>query len=137
MRLAGEPWKLQPLHQNRMLRRAHGTKPGLLLSVLRSQLRLSNLHQPSRQRRAYILTGPGLASLDYSLVKNTHITELFNVQLRAECFNLLNRANLQVPPLVNGTDIFDSTGAPNSTAGVLTSTTTSSRQIQLGVKVIW
>ena len=84
-----------------------------------------------------ILTGPGLASLDYSLVKNTHITELFNVQLRAECFNLLNRANLQVPPLVNGTDIFDSTGAPNSTAGVLTSTTTSSRQIQLGVKVIW
>jgi len=62
---------------------------------------------------------------------------VFNVQLRAECFNLLNRANLQVPPLVNGTDIFDSTGAPNSTAGVLTSTTTSSRQIQLGVKVIW
>jgi hypothetical protein len=39
--------------------------------------------------------------------------------------------------LVTGTDIFDSTGAPNSTAGVLTSTTTTSRQIQLGVKLIW
>lgn len=84
-----------------------------------------------------ILTGPGLASVDYSLVKNNHVAELFNVQFRAECFNLLNRANFQVPPLVNGTDIFDSTGAPNSTAGVLTSTTTSSRQIQLGLKVIW
>jgi hypothetical protein len=84
-----------------------------------------------------ILTGPGLASVDYSLVKNNHIAELFNVQFRAECFNLLNRANFQVPPLINGTDIFDSTGAPNPTAGVLTSTTTSSRQIQVGLKVIW
>jgi hypothetical protein len=84
-----------------------------------------------------ILTGPGLASLDYSLVKNNHIAELVNVQFRAECFNLLNRANFQVPPLINGTDIFDSTGAPNPTAGVLTSTTTSSRQLQFGVKVLW
>jgi hypothetical protein len=84
-----------------------------------------------------ILTGPGLANLDYSLVKNNHIAELVNVQFRAECFNLLNRANFQVPPLINGTDIFDSTGATNPTAGVLTSTTTSSRQLQFGLKVIW
>jgi len=84
-----------------------------------------------------ILTGPGLASVDYALVKNSHIAELFNVQFRAECFNLLNRANFQVPPLINGTDIFESTGAPNPTAGVLTSTTTSSRQIQVGLKMIW
>jgi hypothetical protein len=39
--------------------------------------------------------------------------------------------------MVNGTDIFDSTGAPNPAAGLLTSTTTSSRQIQLGLKLIW
>ena len=84
-----------------------------------------------------ILTGPGLVNLDYSLVKNNHITESLNLQFRAEFFNLLNRANFQVPPLVAGTDIFDSTGAPNPNAGLLTSTTTSSRQIQLGVKLIW
>jgi hypothetical protein len=84
-----------------------------------------------------ILTGPGLANLDFSLVKNNRIAESFNLQFRAEVFNLLNRANFQVPPLVNGTDIFDSTGARNPTAGLLTSTTTSSRQIQLGLKLIW
>jgi len=84
-----------------------------------------------------ILTGPGLANLDYSLVKNNHIAKSLNLQFRAEFFNLLNRANFQVPPLVAGTDIFDSTGAPNSNAGRLTSTTTSSRQIQLGAKLIW
>jgi hypothetical protein len=84
-----------------------------------------------------ILTGPGLANLDYSLVKNNHIAKSLNLQFRAEFFNLLNRANFQVPPLVAGTDIFDSSGAPNPNAGLLTSTTTSSRQIQLGTKLIW
>jgi hypothetical protein len=64
-----------------------------------------------------ILTGPGLASVDYALVKNSHIAELFNVQFRAECFNLLNRANFQVPPLINGTDIFESTGRPKPHRG--------------------
>ena len=71
------------------------------------------------------------------MAKNTRIRDSFNVQFRAEAFNILNRANYQVPPLVTGTDIFDSTGAPNPNAGVLTSTATTSRQIQLGLKVIW
>ncbi len=87
-----------------------------------------------------ILTGPGLMNLDFSLVKNTRISrisELFDVQFRAEIFNLLNHTNFQVPTLPNNTDIFISTGAPNSSAGILTSTTTSSRQIQLGLKLIW
>jgi len=84
-----------------------------------------------------ILIGPGLINLDFSLAKNTRIGESFNVQFRAEAFNVFNRANYQVPPLINGTDIFDSTGTPNSTSGVLTSTTTTSRQIQLGIKLIW
>jgi hypothetical protein len=84
-----------------------------------------------------ILIGPGLVNLDLSLVKNTHIHDSFNVQFRAEAFNILNRANYQLPPLVTGTDIFDSTGVPNPAAGVITSTTTTSRQIQFGMKLIW
>jgi hypothetical protein len=84
-----------------------------------------------------ILTGPGLVNLDYSVVKNNHIGESLNLQFRAEFFNLLNHTNFQVPPLVTGTDIFESNTTPNPTAGLLTSTTTSSRQIQLGAKLIW
>jgi hypothetical protein len=40
-----------------------------------------------------ILNGPGLANLDFSLIKNNrinHISETFNVQFRAEFFNLTN-----------------------------------------------
>jgi hypothetical protein len=87
-----------------------------------------------------ILPGPGLVNLDSSLIKNSRIkrfSDTFNVQLRAEIFNLTNRANFQVPILPDNTDLYDSSGNPNSAAGLLTSTTTTSRQIQLGVKLIW
>jgi hypothetical protein len=87
-----------------------------------------------------ILPGPGLVNLDSSLIKNTRIpriSETFNAQFRAEVFNLTNRANFQVPTLPDNTDLYDSTGASNPAAGLLTSTTTTSRQIQLGVKLIW
>jgi hypothetical protein len=46
-----------------------------------------------------ILTGPGLINLDSSLIKNNRISESFNLQFRAEIFNLTNRANFQVPTL--------------------------------------
>jgi len=87
-----------------------------------------------------ILPGPGLINLDSSLIKNTRISGIsdrLNVQFRAEVFNLTNRANFQVPTLPDNTDLYDSTGSANSAAGLLTSTTTTSRQIQLGVKLIW
>jgi hypothetical protein len=84
--------------------------------------------------------GPGLMNLDFSLFKNNYIrkiSESFNVQFRAEIFNILNRANFADPVVPNDTDIFDSTGALNSAAGLLKSTTTSSRQIQFALKLIW
>jgi hypothetical protein len=87
-----------------------------------------------------ILPGPGLANLDASLVKNNRISRIsdsLNLQFRAEIFNLANRANFQVPILPDNTDLYDSTGAPSPAAGLLTSTTTNSRQIQLGLKLIW
>jgi hypothetical protein len=87
-----------------------------------------------------ILPGPGLANLDFSLIKNnpiSRISETFNVQFRAEFFNLTNHTNFQVPTLPDNTDIFDSGGARNASAGLLTSTATTSRQIQLGIKLIW
>jgi hypothetical protein len=88
-----------------------------------------------------ILTGPGLMNLDFSVFKNNpirSISESFNVQFRAEFFNILNRANFNVPDLGNGNDdIFDATGTVNPTAGLLTKTTTDPREIQFAIKVIW
>ncbi|HUI57033.1 MAG TPA: TonB-dependent receptor [Bryobacteraceae bacterium] len=85
------------------------------------------------------LIGPGLENLDFSLFKNNpvrSISETFNVQFRFELFNILNHANFQVPVPANR-QIFNSSLQPISTAGVLTSTATTSRQIQLAIKVIW
>jgi hypothetical protein len=87
-----------------------------------------------------ILIGPGLSNLDLSVFKNNYIkriSEIFNVQFRAEFFNILNRPNFAVPLSPTNTDIFDSTGARSGTAGFLTSTTTTAREIQFALKVIW
>jgi len=84
------------------------------------------------------LTGPGLLNFDLSVVKNNYVkrvSDAFNVQFRTEFFNVFNRANF-APPLDNR-NIFDATGAPISNAGLITSTQTPSRQIQLALKIIW
>lgn len=88
-----------------------------------------------------IMIGPGVANLDFSIIKNNYvkrISENFNVQFRTEVFNILNRANFAVPDLGNGNnDIFDSSGAVNPAAGLLTSTTTDAREIQFALKLVW
>jgi hypothetical protein len=87
-----------------------------------------------------ILTGPGTSNLDFSLFKNNYIrriSENFNVQFRAEFFNILNHADFAVPITPDNTDIFDATGAPTGVAGKLTSTSIDSRQIQFALKVVW
>jgi hypothetical protein len=89
------------------------------------------------------LYGPGLATVDFSIFKNfrvTRISEAFNVQFRAEFFNILNHTNFAAPNFLtdgNNNSIFDANGSPLLNAGVLASTTTTSRQIQFGLKVIW
>jgi hypothetical protein len=84
------------------------------------------------------LIGPGLTDLDFSIFKNNpirRISESFNVQFRAEVFNILNHPNF-LPP-TNNTDIFDASGNPISSAGVITSTSNTSREIQFAIKFIW
>ena len=86
-----------------------------------------------------IAPGPGIVNLDFSLFKNNHvrrISETFNVQFRAELFNVLNHANF-LPPLRPANQVFDATLALNGGAGQLTSTSTNSRQVQLALKVTW
>ena len=78
------------------------------------------------------LIGPGVSNLDFSVFKNNpvkRISESFNAQFRAEFFNILNRANFASP--TQNLAVFDQTGLPVSSAGLITSTQTTSRQIQL------
>ena len=78
------------------------------------------------------LIGPGLATWDLSFLKDTHLTERWTLQFRAELFNVLNHANFNQPNAIT----FTPSGV-NPTAGLITSTSTTSRQIQFGLKLLW
>ncbi len=81
-----------------------------------------------------VLEGPGLNTLDFSLAKRIQIAERVSLQFRGEFFNILNHTNFNAPnPIV----FTAATGGPSPTAGVITSTTTTSRQIQFGLKLLW
>jgi Carboxypeptidase regulatory-like domain len=78
------------------------------------------------------LSGPGLATWDFSALKSTAVSERLTVQFRAELFNLLNRANFNTPNLI----VFTPSGL-SGTAGAITSTSTTSRQVQFALKLLW
>ena len=80
------------------------------------------------------LQGPGIAETDLSFAKKFLLTEKFNLQFKAEFFNLFNRTNLNNP---NPVAFTSATSGPSPTAGVITSTSTSSRQVQFGLKLLW
>ena len=72
--------------------------------------------------------GPGLKEVDFSTFKNIRLMERLKLQFRAEFFNVLNHPNFAAPNFLNDA---------NNETGILASTSTSSRQIQLGLKLIW
>ncbi len=82
-----------------------------------------------------VLRNPGLFDTDFALMKETKIpkiSEQFGIQFRAEFFNIFNHTNFTA---LGNTAAFTGTGAPNPTSGAFTSTATTSRQIQFGVKL--
>jgi hypothetical protein len=86
------------------------------------------------------LTGPGLATLDVSVFKNASISEKVTLQFRSEFFNLLNRTNFGPPNatvFTNGTSTASTVPAISPTAGLITTTATTSRQIQFGLKLLF
>ncbi len=98
--------------------------------------------------------GPGLREFDMSFVKNSYVkrfTDSFDIQFRAEIFNIFNRVNYAAPNKVS-TFLFSPPAAPKLTngvysgsldgttiasAGALASTGTSSRQSQFALKIIF
>ena len=94
--------------------------------------------------------GPNLTELDTSLFKTIRINERWNLQFRAEAFNILNRANFGQPTIgvYAGTpspgalalcELPSQSSCPNvsPSAGVITSTATTSRQLQLALKLMF
>lgn len=86
-----------------------------------------------------VMVGPGLLDIDTSLFKNNHvrrISETFNIQFRAEMFNVINHSNFSTP-LPASSQVFTVNLALIPSAGTLTATSTSSRQMQFALKIIW
>jgi len=79
------------------------------------------------------IIGPDLRTVDLIAGKSVLMGGSRELQLRFECFNLLNRANFGTPQQ----NVFNTNGTIREDAGRITTTSTSSRQIQLGVKFVW
>ena len=84
------------------------------------------------------LIGPGLAIWDLSVAKGTQIREHLTVQFRAEIFNILDRANFNTPNLiVSVLQPGSTTPTSSGVGGLITGTSTNSRQVQFGLKLLW
>ena len=77
------------------------------------------------------IVGPGLSNFDFVLSKNFAVTERMKVQFRSEFFNSFNHANFSNPSQIV---VFDASG-PVKSAGRITQTGTTSRQVQFGMKI--
>ena len=91
-----------------------------------------------------ILRGPGFATLDFSVSKDSplgFLGESGALQFRAEFFNLLNRPNFLQPARTVyravSTNPSNPPEAPIANAGRITSTSGTSRQVQLALKLIF
>jgi Carboxypeptidase regulatory-like domain/TonB dependent receptor/TonB-dependent Receptor Plug Domain len=89
--------------------------------------------------------GPGQFDLDFSIIKDTKITEKLSTQFRAEFFNILNHTSLGQPE----PGVFGGTGGPtagptsdgtlfqSATAGQILTTAGANREIQFALKLIF
>jgi hypothetical protein len=85
------------------------------------------------------IIGPGLINFDMDLTKDNHIkkiSEAFNIQFRAEFFNILNRTNF-APPKANNLEALSATGTTPAGFGVLKATQVPNREIQFALKMVW
>lgn len=73
-----------------------------------------------------ILTGPGVRTVNASLLKNTVLAEGVTLQFRGEAFNLLNHANFDLPDIFFGSPAFGKIQSAESP-----------RRIQFGFKLLF
>jgi hypothetical protein len=80
-----------------------------------------------------VVIGPGFSNTDFSVIKNTRLSERVWAQFRAEVFDLFNHANFGQPGNIVGTPSFGritNTRFPTGDSG-------SSRQVQFALKLIF
>jgi hypothetical protein len=77
------------------------------------------------------LIGPGIEELDISLIKTVALRGPLHLQLRADAFNIFNHANFGLPD----NTLFTADGTPRPAAGRITTTTTTGREFQFGLKL--
>ena len=73
--------------------------------------------------------------MDFSVHKGFSVGETANIQFRAEFFNIMNRSNYGTPGIGPLSPSGSIQGGANF--GVITDTATTSRQIQLALKVMF
>lgn len=73
-----------------------------------------------------VVDGPGYQNVNFSIVKNTMLTERVNVQFRTEFFNLFNHPNFDLPDNFLGSPTFGRISSAQSP-----------RHIQFGLKLIF
>ncbi len=87
------------------------------------------------------IIGPGLFNMDASIFKNNYIpriSEAFNIQFRAEFFDVLNRANFAPPQNANLSPFSSNLAPPTTPFGQITQIQgNQNRVIQLALKVVW
>jgi hypothetical protein len=91
------------------------------------------------------IIGPNLWDMDFALQKNWKVKENFRIQFKAEAFNVLNHPSFQAPiatafnPALSPAVLTNPLAGtvPNASAGVITATNSSPRQVQLALKVVF
>jgi hypothetical protein len=76
---------------------------------------------------ANVLFGPGMLNLDLTVARTFRITEKISIDFRSEFFNLFNDAHFSFPNTVVNTP----------QAGSISETSSSARQIQFGMKILF
>lgn len=86
------------------------------------------------------ILGPGYLDTDFGVLKNTRINERFNLQFRAELFNIFNHPNFDLPS--GGAFTAGSAGTsyratPVETANTITTVIGNARQTQFSLKLLF
>ena len=94
--------------------------PGACLFFDPSSFQGSALGQRGNANRRFF-HGPGVNNWDFTILKNTQLNERFNLQFRAEFFNIFNHAQFLAP---NGLSNFNNNNFNNNPGSTPVSTTT-------------